>query len=179
MRVQVSQSSRIEGWEMWWWTQWMRVSMNTLIRRSTTTGRCSSLASRVESRFALRRGSDLPPLNTTSCSIWCRSSWVQLGYHWISWDMITNGIDHFGHVEVPFVHSLTLEPSSCDWSLVSYWSPWSSDPWGLSGFEYDFDHILDFLESRTENIVFPCRGRFWLAPCDACMQGKLEQHRWQ
>ena len=48
-------------------------NFNEYIRTTTTTGRCSSLATAVESRFALRRGSDLPPLNTTSCFIWCRS----------------------------------------------------------------------------------------------------------
>ena len=46
---------------------------------------------------------------------------------------------------------------------------------------------MDFLESRTENeflricsFFLPAEGeRSLLAPCDAGMQGKLEQHRQQ
>ena len=50
--------------------------MNTLVvgNRRRRPIWCSSLEQRVESRGALRRGSDLPPLNTTSC----RSSWISL-----------------------------------------------------------------------------------------------------
>ena len=91
-------------------------NFNEYIRTTTTTGRCSSLATAVESRFALRRGSDLPPLNTTSCFIWCRSSQVQLQCHWTSWGMIIDGIGHIHHVELPFVlspiHRFEIHPAA-------------------------------------------------------------------